>query len=60
MYKVKKPFTDRDTGTPYQAGDTYTGTEVRVSELQDAGYLAKTEVPDPAPPPKGKRASTDE
>lgn len=47
--KVKAAFTDRDTGTVYQPGDIYRGTEARIAELRDGGYLTKQDVPDAAP-----------
>lgn len=47
--KVKTAFTDRDTGQTYQPGDIYRGTEARLQELRDGGYLTKQDVPDAEP-----------
>lgn len=66
--KVKQGFTDRDTGYTYQPGDIYAGTPERITELREADYLTKTDVPveaapaaEPAPTPrKGRAAQSDE
>lgn len=42
--KVKKAFTDRDTGSSYAAGDVYTSTDTRIAELESGGYLNKTDI----------------
>lgn len=66
--KVKTAFTDRDTGYTYQPGDIYAGTPERITELREADYLTKTDVPEqaapaaePAPPTrKARTAPADE
>lgn len=42
--KVKKGFTDRDSGASYSPGDLYAGTDERIAELEGKGYLNKTDV----------------
>lgn len=39
--KVIKAFTDRNTGHSFEKGDTYTGTDERVAELQASKRLGK-------------------
>lgn len=41
-HTVKKAFSDRETGHLYAEGDTYTGADARVAELQKSGHLAAT------------------
>lgn len=56
MHKVKQAFTDKNTGESYKPGDTYTGTDERVAELQDSGHLNVTPVADkPAAEPDKKK-----
>lgn len=57
MYKVKKAFTDRESGMSHAVGDTYSGTEERVAELQEGGYLTKTEIAAPEPDEPGDESA---
>ena len=50
--EVINPFHDRlDPSTCYQVGDVYEGTEERIIELADGGYVRAIE-DEPKPKPK--------
>lgn len=49
MSKVIKRFRDKNTKKIYNVGEQYDGTEARVKELQEKGFLEK---PKKAPPKK--------
>ncbi|WP_019008980.1 hypothetical protein [Deinococcus aquatilis] len=44
QYRVKKRFTDRNTGETHQRGDLIRVTDERAQELQEAGHLPATPV----------------
>lgn len=44
--KARRYFADAYTGQQYKAGDTYTGTPERITELRGAGVLEAGEVED--------------
>ncbi|MNY55410.1 hypothetical protein D3C86_1913840 [compost metagenome] len=41
-----KVFRDKETGKRYVVGDSYTGIDERIGELQDLGYIGEETKPD--------------
>lgn len=60
LASVVKPYTDRESGAVYLAGESVELTQARAAELAGAGYVLVTdEAPAPAPAAgKPKRTRT--